>query len=92
MNLKEGNGRVPVYIGGAMPYVLVDFPERVKFDELFHPSVQVRLLDQYWTILKNRSSGQTLQESGAPFGITRERVRQIEARFLRAMTEYYGKQ
>ena len=83
---------MPLHIGGAMPYVLVDFPERVKFDELFHPSVQVRLLDQYWAILKNRSNGQTLQEAGAPFGLTRERVRQIEARFLRAMTECYAEE
>lgn len=83
MNLKLFGGKVPIYQAGAVH--LVDFPSREVFDDLFARSPAVNR-DQYWVILNQRSKGFTLAESGKPYGYSRERVRQIEAKFLRGMT------
>jgi hypothetical protein len=32
MNLKEGNGRVPLRVGGETPWLLVPFPTREEFN------------------------------------------------------------
>ena len=50
------------------------------------------LKDRSWDILQHRSQGKTLEQSGKPFGITRERVRQIEAKFQRKVCEKYWSQ
>lgn len=86
MNLKMFNGKVPIYQDGQVH--LVDFPARGVFDTLFARSPADNR-DQYWLILKARSKGNTLQHSGKPFGYSRERVRQIEAKFLRGMTKAF---
>lgn len=92
MNLKNAGGRVPLFVGGIQPYKLVDFPDRELFDSVFHGSLKPDTLDKYWAMLNRRREGETLAAAGQPYGLTRERVRQIEARFLRAMAEYYGQQ
>ena len=85
MNLKEGNGRVPIRVGGETPWLLVPFPTREEFDALYTPLVVEKSGNKYWEILSARSRGYTLQAAGAPFNVTRERVRQIEAKFQRLM-------
>ena len=95
MNLREGGGRVPIRNSTqneATPYLLVDFPTRTEFDVLYSKHKSVALKDQYWQILNHRSQGHTLAESGRPFGLTRERVRQIEARFQRLVGVSYSTQ
>lgn len=91
-NLRLFNGRVPVAINNPdHPIVLVDFPTREDFDLLYGRRVSADHLDRYWHMLKSRAEGKTLIEAGKPYGLTRERVRQIEAKFLRLMTRTYAK-
>lgn len=95
MNLKEGGGRVPIRNTTqheATPYLLVDFPTREEFNAMYAKHKSVTLKDQYWQMLNHRSKGHTLAESGRLFGLTRERVRQIEARFQRLVGEKYTTQ
>jgi len=82
MNLKEAKGKVPVLVGGETPYKLVDFPNKEKFNEMYG-SLRDESRERYWDILCMRSKGYSLHEIGLMHGVTRERVRQIEARFLR---------
>lgn len=86
MNLRECGGKVPVYKGGIQPYKLVPFPSRGDFDALYTGLSQA-LKDKYWAILQARAAGAMLADAGKPFGITKERVRQIEAKFLRLMRQ-----
>jgi hypothetical protein len=88
MNLREGNGKVPIEAGGETPWRLVDWPTRETFDAMWGRSPP-ELVKRYWIILKARSGGSTLTEAGEPFGLTRERVRQIEARFQRLMRQQW---
>lgn len=95
VSLRNANGKVPIRIGTqheAIPYLLVDFPTREEFDYLYRKHKSKELRDKYWGILLHRSRGFTLADSGKPYGITRERVRQIEARFQRMMSERYTTQ
>ena len=95
MNLKEGGGKVPIWNSTqheATPYLLVEFPTREEFDSLYSKHKSQDLKDRYWNILILRSQGKTLVDSGNPFGLTRERVRQIEARFQRLVGERYTTQ
>jgi len=85
MNLSKCKGKVPVFVGGDAPYKLVDFPSREKFDILFKSNNKT-LRDKYWNILKMRAEGHTLQSVGNTFVLNRERIRQIEARFIRKVT------
>ena len=87
MNLKMFNGKVPIYHGDQVH--LVDFPAREVFDTFFARS-PAENRDVYWQILIARSKGNTLAYSGKPFGYSRERVRQIEAKFLRGMTTAFS--
>jgi len=82
MNLKNCKGKVPVFVGGDAPYKLVDFPTREQFDELYKRNNKI-LRDKYWGVLKMRSEGHTLLAVGGVHTLTRERIRQIEAKFLR---------
>jgi hypothetical protein len=95
MNLRDGRGKVPIRNTTqheATPYLWVDFPTQKEFYDLYAKHNSHELKYKYWTILKRRAEGMTLQESGKPYGITRERVRQIEARFQRLMGEKYTTQ
>ena len=90
MNLKQGNGLVPIRTNDTVsPYKLVEFPNRFTFGTLFHASVTPVTVAKYWEILKRRSSGSTLEEAGNPYKLSRERVRQIEAKFLRMVTHLH---
>ena len=95
MNLKDGRGRVPIRNSTkneATPYLLVSFPTREEFDVLYSRQKSTDLKDRYWQMLNHRSQGYTLAECGKLFGITRERVRQIEARFQRKVAISYTTQ
>jgi len=95
ISLKEGRGRVPIRNSTeneATPYLLVDFPKRSTFDVIYSKHKSQELRDKYWDILQHRARGKTLEESVKPYGITRERVRQIEARFQRLVGERYWEQ
>lgn len=94
MNLKDGKGQVPIRnqsTNDQTPWLLVAFPNKKEFKSIY-PHLREELRDKYWTILVSRAKGKTLAESGAPFGITRERVRQIEAKFQRLVGEKYWSQ
>lgn len=85
MNLKDTGGRVPIQTGDPdMPYRIVDFPSREEFDTLLR-RINPDNRDKYWAILKKRASGATLSDAGQEYGLTKERVRQMEAKFLRLM-------
>jgi DNA-directed RNA polymerase sigma subunit (sigma70/sigma32) len=81
INIRLCNGKVPVYVGGDSPYKLVDFPPKEVFNEIMKPSNQ-SLKDKYWGILQMRASGHSLTEVAVMYGLSKERIRQIEARFL----------
>jgi hypothetical protein len=87
MNLQEGGGRVPVPSKGLVPdpeltpWVLVPFPTREEFDEMYKRS-EPNMRDKYWQMLIERGEGASLADLGKRWGLTRERVRQIEAKFL----------
>ncbi len=95
MNLKDGRGRVPIKNSTkheATPYLLVSFPTREEFDVLYSKHKSTELKDRYWQMLNHRSQGYTLAECGKLFGLSRERVRQIEARFQRKVAISYSTQ
>jgi hypothetical protein len=95
MNLKEGLGKVPIRNSTqheATPYLLVNFPTRAEFDAMYSKHRSQELKDKYWAILNARSQGKTLTSAGKPYGLTRERTRQIEARFQRLVGERYTTQ
>lgn len=86
MNLKQGNGLVPIKVSGSTsPYLLVEFPDKGTFKSLYRASIADATIEKYWVILKARAGGATLQEAGFFYGLSRERVRQIEAKFLRGL-------
>lgn len=90
MNLRQAGGKVPIQTGEALhPYQLVDFPSRKVFDSLYSKSVGAASRDKYWKVLTKRAAGATLDDAGLPFGLTKERVRQIEAKFLRLMRQHH---
>ncbi len=85
MNLKDAGGRVPIQTGDPnMPYRLVDFPSREDFDKLLK-KVAPDNREKYWAILKKRAEGGTLSEAGNLYGLSKERVRQMEAKFIRLL-------
>jgi len=86
MTLKDGKGKVPIPASGSTPYKLVDFPTREVFDAMYNRQVTDDSKDKYWDILTARARGATLIEAGKPHSISRERVRQIEAKFMRLVS------
>ena len=88
MNLKDGNGKVPVYMGGDSPYILVDFPNKEAFFQLFKRTHDPGSNEKFWEVLTKRAAGATLSQAGEPY-MTKEGVRRIEARFLRLVREAY---
>lgn len=88
MNLKQSRGKVAIRGRGDTPYLLVEFPSRELFNQLYGRVNSVNQ-EKYWNILKNRSLGLTLADAGKPFALTRERVRQIEAKFIRLVGSAY---
>jgi hypothetical protein len=88
LNLKQGEGRIPINVGGETPWLLIDWPSKETFWGLWGKTPE-ECIGQYWTILQARSGGFSLQESGMPFSLSRERVRQIEARFQKLMLKQW---
>ena len=90
MNLRNAKGKVPVHTGSdTQPFLLVDFPTFAEDCSLFRRRVKAELLYKYWSVLQRRSQGMTLVDAGRPHYITKQRVRQIEAKFLRLFRESY---
>ena len=91
MNLREANGLVPVRTNDATnPYQLIPFPKRGEFDLILGNRIKQDAKDKWWDVLQSRARGATLQEAGHPFSIQRERVRQMEAKFLRLMSSKHA--
>lgn len=86
MNIKDGNGKVPIRSGGETPWLLVDWPTRQEFD-LLYKNCSPENVDRKWLMLLARSRGSTLSAIGGTFNITKERVRQVEAKFQRLMQQ-----
>lgn len=91
MNLRLGNGQIPVKVDGDQPYIFVPFPSKTVFMDLYARRISKDNIFKYWEILQARCKGATLEDAGRPFGLTKERVRQIEAKFLRLFREHYLK-
>ena len=90
MNLRLYGGRVPLPSGNIdHPIVLVDFPTRAQFDGLYSRWVKGESRDKYWAILQARAGGLSFADVARQHDITRERVRQIEAKFLRQMRKLH---
>ena len=89
MNLSQANGKVPIEVGGDSPWLLIEWPSRDVFDALWSSRTPPANIEKYWAMLVLRKDGAKLSEVGANFSVTRERVRAIEARFLRLMKEHY---
>jgi len=90
LNLKQSAGMVAIKSNLVThPYVLVDFPTRVQFNIMYGGRVKGESLDKYWKVVTARARGATLEEAGRPYELTRERVRQIEAKFILLVSKYY---
>jgi hypothetical protein len=93
MNLKESNGMVPLPTNDIeRPWKLVPFPDRETFAKMFYrgrrgPGVN---LDRYWAVLTKRAAGANLTQTAKEFGMTKERVRQMEAMFLQRAALFLG--
>lgn len=64
----------------------VPFPSQ----ELYHSihGARAEKTDRDWQILRARAENRTLNEISQHFGVSRERVRQIEAKFARQLGRY----
>ena len=91
MNLREAKGKVPVYVGGDSPYILIDFPDKETFFRIFKRTHYPGSKEKFWEVLTKRAAGATLSEAGKPY-MTREAVLKVEARFLRLVRETYAKE
>lgn len=88
MNLRLCNGRVPIWGPDSdHPYILVDFPTQDVFFRLYGKGNRVPMVcrERYWHIMNALKDGATLQDAGKPYGLSKERVRQIEAKFKRLL-------
>ena len=93
-NLKLAGGRVPITnrsMNTNTPILLVAFPSRKVFDSLY-TRITKDQKDRYWVILNRRKDGSSLEDSGKPYALSRERVRQIEAKFCRLVGEHYWRE
>lgn len=92
MNLRMHNGRVPLRTTNPdSPIRLVDFPSKEVFNALFGNRVTAANLERYYLIMQGRLSGLTLKQLAITNGISVERIRQLEAKFLRVLAKYYAR-
>jgi len=92
INMSKLKGKVPILNHSDnqnTPYLLVDFPTKEVFHSLYSGYVPKENQEKYWDILNRRKDGATLEESGRPHAVSRERVRQIEAKFIRLVGQWY---
>ena len=87
MNLKTAKGKVPIRGKGETPFLLIDFPSKKEFMKVYKG--HKKNIEMYWDILNRLSSGMTMVEAGKPYALTKERVRQIEAKFVRSLGQEY---
>jgi len=87
MNLRLGKGKVPIYTDDG--YVFIPFPNLDEFCQLYNNYTTMDRRIKYWNILSQRTKGKTLQESGLSYGVSKQRVREMEAKFMRLITEDY---
>jgi hypothetical protein len=83
--LRPFAGKVPVHTKTGI--ALIDFPSRKDFESLYLGRAREESIGKFYSILKARAGGATLVDSGKTYGLTKERVRQIEAKFLRLIRE-----
>lgn len=92
MNIRDGNGLVPIETGDPVhPYKLVPLPDWEGFFAVYQsifPQTPEQSVRRNFEIMRLRVGGASLQSAGDQFEITKERVRQIEAKFLRAMRRH----
>jgi len=92
MNMRAHNGRVPLRTNDPdSPIRLVDFPSKEVFSEVFGNRVSTAHLERAYFIMQGRLGGSTLRELATITGISTERIRQIEAKFLRALAKHYAR-
>ena len=89
MNLRLAKGKVPIQGKGETPFLLIDFPNKEVFKKTYKGNF--KNIEMYWDIVNRLSSGMTMVEAGKPYALTRERVRQIEAKFIRLYGQEYWK-
>lgn len=87
MNLKLAKGKVPIRGKGKTPFLLIEFPSKEEFKKVYKGHASNT--EMYWDIVNRLSSGMTMVEAGKPYALTRERIRQIEARFIRLLGDAY---
>ena len=71
------------------PVMFIDWPVRAQLADMYSSRVKGERLDVYWDIVNMRRNGETLDTVGRFYGISRERVRQIEAGFVRRCASFY---
>ena len=81
---------MPIKGRGETPFLMVDFPSKEVFQRIY--TGHTRNIEMYWDILNSLKGGSTMADAGKPHSLTRERVRQIEARFIRAVGEKYWRE
>jgi len=88
-NLRFFGGKVPVQNTGNVDLiVLVDFPTKEVFTQMYQKYHRQPAIDRHYDILQMRIAGNSLSDCGKAFGVTKQRVSGIEAKFLRKMREY----
>lgn len=89
INLRLCGGKVPIRnTGNVDVIILVDFPTKEVFSSIYAKGYKQPAIDKIYDILKMRTAGSTYAVCGKAFGVTPQRIRQIEAKFLRKMQEY----
>jgi hypothetical protein len=87
MNLRSAKGKVPIKGRGETPFLLIDFPSIEVFKKIYKG--HANNIEMYWDIVSRLKSGMTMVEAGKPYALSRERVRQIEAKFIRLLGQAY---
>jgi len=87
MNLRSAKGKVPIRGKGETPFLLIDFPSKKEFQKIYKG--HANNIEMYWDIVSRLKSGMTMVEAGKPYALSRERVRQIEAKFIRLLGQAY---
>jgi DNA-directed RNA polymerase specialized sigma subunit len=96
MNFKKMNGKLIVEIIThrineisnlseiCHEYVETKFPTKEEFFSLYE-NREFSFVDRDWEITNSRFYGKTISECAKKFGLSGERIRQIENKFMRLM-------